>query len=121
MFYDRDGIPVSREQWALLLDDAAYRQVQYTNVADAATMELSYNVSTIWLGLDQSYGWGVSLPIIFETMVFGAGEFDRYTERWATLATAEGGHVRVVTMLAATMGDPVVTDVALSDIPGGGR
>ena len=49
-------------------------------------------VSTVFLGVDRSYG---EPPILFETMVFG-GEMDRASRRYATWEEAEEGHKEVV-------------------------
>lgn len=46
-------------------------------------------VSTVFLGLDHS--WGSGPPILFETMIFG-GWFDGWQRRYATWDQAETGH-----------------------------
>jgi hypothetical protein len=51
-------------------------------------------VSTVFLGLDHSFGGGP--PLLYETMVFG-GPLDGEQERYSTRAEAEAGHA---TMLA---------------------
>lgn len=55
-------------------------------------------VSTIFLGLDLS--WGEGDPLLFETMVFG-GEHDQWQDRYATYEEAESGHKRVVNAITA--------------------
>lgn len=45
-------------------------------------------VSTVFLGLDHSFGEGE--PLLFETMVFG-GEHDQDGERYSTWQEAEAG------------------------------
>lgn len=51
-------------------------------------------ISTVWLGLDHSFGHGP--PLIFETMVFdhlnGGSGVDLDQQRYSTLAQAERGH-----------------------------
>ena len=49
----------------------------------------SVSVSTVFLGMDHSFGGG--LPVLFETMIFG-GKHDRYQERYHTWKEAESGH-----------------------------
>lgn len=56
-------------------------------------------VSTIFLGLDHSFG-GLP-PILFETMIFG-GEHDQYQDRYATWEEAEAGHLRAVALVKVT-------------------
>ena len=54
----------------------------------------SISISTVFLGIDHSFGYG-NTPILFETMIFG-GEHDEYQERYTTLAKAKKGHQRAV-------------------------
>lgn len=53
-------------------------------------------VSTVFLGLDHS--WGSVRPSLFETMIFG-GEHDDYCDRYATWEEAEAGHAKAVKMV----------------------
>ena len=53
-------------------------------------------VSTVFLGLDHSFGNGK--PLLFETMVFG-GEYDQHTERYSTYEEAEKGHDEVINLI----------------------
>lgn len=57
------------------------------------TSEGPVDVSTVFLGLDHSFG-GKGTPILYETMVFG-GRMDDYQERYHTRAEALVGHERV--------------------------
>jgi hypothetical protein len=52
------------------------------------------DVSTVFLGLDHSFGRN-SQPMIFETMVFG-GPLDGEQERCSTWAQAEAMHAAMV-------------------------
>jgi len=54
-----------------------------------STTKDGVRVSTIFMGLDHSWGGGV--PVLFETMIFG-GEHDGYQERCSTWAQAEAMH-----------------------------
>ena len=53
-------------------------------------------ISTIFLGLDHSFGGGI--PILFETMIFG-GKHDQYQERYTTYEDAEAGHKITVALI----------------------
>ena len=53
-------------------------------------IEKDIRVSTVFLGLDHSFG-ASTVPILFETMIFG-GQHDDYQERYATYKQAEAGH-----------------------------
>lgn len=46
-------------------------------------------VSTVFLGIDHSFGGG--RPVLFETMIFG-GTHDEYQERYSTWDQAVAGH-----------------------------
>ena len=52
-------------------------------------MWLGVEVSTVFLGLDYSFGRGP--PVLFETMIFG-GKQDQYQARYYTWAESEIGH-----------------------------
>lgn len=67
--------------------ETADRQVANTDRGDV-------RISTVFLGLDHSFGVGDG-PLLFETMIFGGPE-DGYCERYATWADAEAGHTKAV-------------------------
>jgi hypothetical protein len=78
MYYDRAGFPIPCEvdadvtdgagvfmptlSWAQRMQDHDYRVVACDDLPDGSYL------STVWLGLDHSYGFG--RPLIFETMRF---------------------------------------------------
>lgn len=80
-----------------------------TTVTSAADVSRTYDVSTIWLGLD--HGFGTGPPVIFETMVFGDDSEDLDVARYSTEQQARDGHTEMVTIVAATLTDPIVMDV----------
>jgi len=55
----------------------------------AKTKKGDIRVSTMFLGLDHSFGEGP--PLLYETMIFG-GEHDQYQARYATRKEALAGH-----------------------------
>jgi len=67
-------------KWGLWLETAD-RSVQKTAFGEV-------EVSTVFLGLDHSFG---GRPMLFETMIFG-GPLDGYQERYSTWSEAEAGH-----------------------------
>jgi len=92
--YDLHGNPISLRRWAELFEDFDGRVVGDTEVG-------AYRVSTVWLGLDHSFGHGP--PLIFESMVFARGTpYDADCYRYATLEDARAGHEQLVTVLRAT-------------------
>uniref|UniRef100_A0A6M3JQR8 Uncharacterized protein n=1 Tax=viral metagenome TaxID=1070528 RepID=A0A6M3JQR8_9ZZZZ len=54
---------------------------------------VNISVSTVFLGLDHSFGDGP--PLLFETRVFG-GALDQEQERYTTWEQAEAGHKEMV-------------------------
>lgn len=60
---------------------------------DNTYLEDGTHISTVFLGLDHSFGDGP--PILFETMIFGGPE-DEYQERYSTWEEAEEGHKKAV-------------------------
>ena len=52
-------------------------------------------ISTVFLGLDHSFGEGP--PMLFETMIFG-GEHDEYQDRCSTWEEAEQMHAKAVAL-----------------------
>lgn len=62
-FYNRDSEEISQAEWQSLLVADDYRVVKQDLSEDGRIA-----VSTVWLGMDQS--WGLSpKPLIFETLV----------------------------------------------------
>jgi hypothetical protein len=74
-------------EWGRFFGDGDKRRVAWTDFG-----ENNY-VSTVFLGLDHSFGEGP--PLIFETMVFG-GELDQEQDRYSTWDEAVEGHNRMV-------------------------
>lgn len=98
--YDKDGAPIDDVlRFGELLQDDEYRRVDQTYIGQDL-------VSTVWLGIDQSFGTG-GAPLIFETMRF-TGELAEVQERYSTLAEAVAGHEHYATLWtldAETNGD----------------
>ncbi len=88
-FYDRRGQPMaSLDEWATAFEGVT-RQVASTTLPNGRL------VSTVWLGIDHSFGSGP--PLIFETMVFpGDGDaHDLDCDRYSTETDAIAGHARM--------------------------
>jgi hypothetical protein len=68
--YDREGNPISIEQWRLLFEDKRYQILKQTQIG-------TLQVSTIWLGIDHGFG-RTAEPLIFETMIFGSEEDEQW-------------------------------------------
>ena len=93
-YYDLEGKSITAEEWTELYSARGRTGDGYSSPAQdfsriALTQKDGVTVSTVWLGIDHSFGTGV--PLIFETMVFG-GEFDQDMDRYATKEEALAGH-----------------------------
>ncbi len=69
-------------EYALWMDDDKNRIVEKTEIGNIL-------VSTVFLGIDHS--WGGGSPVLFETMIFG-GEYDEHQQRYCSWEAAEKGH-----------------------------
>lgn len=110
LYYDRSGIPIDFATWKRLHGDLNYLRVARTTVSSAADLAKTFDVSTVWLGIDHGFT-GSPPPILFETMVFGLGSDEELCRRYATEAEARAGHTEVVVTVAATLDDPIVMDI----------
>jgi len=106
LWYDRQGRPITSTEANALLSDR-YKRVADTTISSASDPEIGYRVSTVWLGLDHQ--WNGGDPLIFETMVFGDNWNDVDQVRYTTEAEAAAGHADMVTLVAATVPDEIIT------------
>ena len=83
---NKKPVPATVDELESILEDGDSRKVAVTCIGIAT-------VSTVFLGLDHSFG--DTTPILFETLVFG-GLKDGYMLRYATWEEAENGHKDVV-------------------------
>ena len=75
-YFDRQGKPIDILEWCRLHEDHDYCRV----ALDSWMSERgAVTVSTVWLGLDHSFGGRA--PLIFESMVFGPG--NEYQRRYS--------------------------------------
>ena len=77
-------------EWAKAME-RQNRVVKQTQIGDV-------KVSTVFLGLDHSFGGGA--PLLFETMIFG-GKEDGYQDRYSTWDEAIEGHKKAVDLINA--------------------
>lgn len=94
MYYSINSEPISFRTWAEMRED--HKRIALTEI----TSEIA--VSTVWLGID--HGWGQSVPIIFEMMVFG-GPLDQEQWRYATKEAALAGHDQAVAAVRTALRD----------------
>lgn len=110
---DDNNIPMQMEDdlaactW--LFNNQHRKRVAATTLADGVW------VSTVFLGIDHS--WGTGPPVLFETMVFSNETFngiDTYTNRYCTYTDAMVGHRRVVDKLRKRL---VTLGKLLTEVP----
>ena len=73
-------------------------------------------VSTVFLGLDHSFGG--SVPILWETMIFG-GEHDQYQKRYSSKEEALAGHDEAVQLVVAERSEMGAKKEAMNPLPAG--
>ena len=69
IYMGRKGEPLTLAEWAERSENLEYRRVSYDELPETSVNPASY-VSTVWLGIDQSFGLIDHPPILFETMRF---------------------------------------------------
>ena len=88
---DANGEPVRCDdllEWA--------RAFETTNRLVALDRVGEVGISTVFLGLDYSFGEG--LPVLWETMIFG-GPHDGYQDRYTSRVEALAGHAKAVELV----------------------
>lgn len=93
MYYNRAGEMIGRDEYYNLVSTPDYKRVAKTELPDDQGI-----VSTVWLGIDHSFGYGPLL--IFETLVFG-GPLDKEMDRYTTEQEALTGHEQMVARVKA--------------------
>jgi hypothetical protein len=89
MFVDKLNNPITVEEFERLKSDQNYNKIGYIELSNG------YRISTVWLGLDHSFGSGP--PLLFETMVFPKDSLsDLDCERYTTEEEARLGHELMV-------------------------
>lgn len=81
----RTPVPTDLMTWA-----KALKKVRHVAVAELSD---GVRISTVFLGLDHSFGDGP--PLLFETMIFN-GPHDGYCERCSTWEQAEEQHAQAL-------------------------
>lgn len=92
LYYDMKGKPIEIEKWAALFEGQ-------DRIVEKSSMWFGQlQISTVWLGLDHSFG-EEKKPLIFETMAFWRGNGDVDVARYATRKEAVAGHNKMVLKL----------------------
>jgi hypothetical protein len=90
MYFARDGRAITQDQWVAYEQDEKYRRIALTDVGRRG------HVSTIWLGID--YSWGLGRPVFFETLIRDS-PMGEHILRYSTLRDARRGHRLAVKLL----------------------
>jgi hypothetical protein len=93
MYYDMDGKPYTGKTFQeILFKWSADFEKTPRHVAETKMWFGLVRVSTVWLGLNHS--WGGDKPLIFETMVFWrSGYRELYCRRYSSKVEAIDGHM----------------------------
>ena len=75
IYYDRQGKPMTVQQWAQRFEDEDYRHIARDVIGPDEPLDPAplITVSTFWLGLN--HDWRSDEPLIYETIIIG-GEHD---------------------------------------------
>ena len=98
MNYGPNGEPLTTLEWAALMERRAEDLSDDSWWRRRTIIGEDVEVSTVWLGIDYSFGDGP--PLIWETMVFG-GRCSDWQWRYPTRQTALDDHERIVRTLRA--------------------
>lgn len=96
MYYNRNGEEINIDEFFRLIETTNYKIVANDTVK-------GFYISTVWLGLDHSFGDGTTTaPIIFETMIFKEGDWkDLWCKRYTNEADALSTHSSVVSIIGS--------------------
>lgn len=109
LFYDKFGIAISLQEYSELATDLIYKRIARSKIIESGDPSISFDVSTVWLGVNHNFGDGP--PLIFETMVFAEGSsLDLNMDRYATEQAAREGHTAMIVEVCAELTDPIVMD-----------
>jgi hypothetical protein len=86
-YFNKESEPIGLGDWMVLIEDRDYAIVKKTTIGEV-------EISTVWLGIDHSFGLSPNI-LIFETMVFG-GPCNQEQDRYSTLEEALKGHEHYV-------------------------
>lgn len=112
MYFDRQGQPITLDEWAEHLRGEYKRVAQDYVIVDGEPLWLS----TVWIGLDMSFDYRPGhIPIIFETMTFGHGGDADVQRRYPTEAAALAGHDRILAELTDPIRKGLLMDESESD------
>lgn len=92
IYYDKNDQPIEGEN-ACLVWAKQFEGDHEGRIVKQQTTWLGFWISTVWLGLDHSFGEGK--PPIYETMVFRGNRGDVNMERYSTRKEAVAGHRRI--------------------------
>jgi len=83
---------VSAVEWSVWFEDVENRRIEYTNEED-------FCVSTVFLGIDHSYGCGDQMLLYESCILEGPPEIQGNCYRYATMAEAKSGHYAILSIL----------------------
>lgn len=83
---EKNVVPCTLEEWIKVFEKN--RTVKLTKLEDGGI------ISTVFLGIDHSFGNGD--PLVFESMVFSKEGEELDQIRYSTYKEAEEGHIRLV-------------------------
>jgi hypothetical protein len=103
LYYDRQGQPMTMQQWAEKCQDENYTHIARDVIGPDEPLDPAplITVSTLWCGVNHDLRHDE--PLIYETVIIGGG-YDATGMRYATEKQAREGHRRAVDELRADRG-----------------
>src|SRR6476646_10449034 len=103
LYYDRQGQPMTMQQWAEKCQDENYTHIARDAIGPDEPLDPAplLTVSTLWCGVNHDLRHDE--PLIYETVIIGGG-YDATGMRYATEKQAREGHRRAVDELRADRG-----------------
>lgn len=99
LYYSPQGEPMEMMEWAELFESRFEDMAPESWWRKQSVLDDQLNVSTVWIGIDQSFGLAAE-PQLWETMIFG-GEHDDCCWRYPSRVAALDDHERILTALRA--------------------
>lgn len=108
VLFDKQGRPLTVDEWNKLLADDSYRLVAETRVRDG-------RITTIWMGM--SFPFDGDTVRVFESAFRPDLGIPRKLDRYATEAEARAGHTRHVDECGGAFTPPEWAEVKKSELP----
>jgi hypothetical protein len=98
-FYAPDGTVIDLHEWCRLFEERS-KDMSSDSWWRRQTWVSTTQVSTVWVGVDYSFGYG-GQPLMWETMIFGDDDLEDDCYRYPSRQKALDHHEEIVRRLKA--------------------